>query len=270
MPVFAKLRGRTSPEEATDDIDLSITATRATLGRPTTVGGASATEGLFLGISAHKSISRAHAQVSWDGRAKPSGKWSIVCLSKNGMTVDKFYWGKGETAALEHHSAVKIGRSMFYFVLPGAPAPAADPAAAPAAAAAPPTAAAAPPAAAAAAAAAAADEPVVKVRSPRAMHTRRRVALRLTPAPHTAQGWRQGRIRRAGGRGLPGAGPARGHHPCGDCGADHQHRPVVREEGAATATTTPTTATTTAAAVILLRARYCYPIPPTITLLLTG
>ena len=60
-------------------------------------------------------ISRQHVLIDWDP-AKTS--YTIKCLSKNGIIVDKKKLSKNEDALIDNGSAIRIGTAKLYFTLP--------------------------------------------------------------------------------------------------------------------------------------------------------
>lgn len=60
-------------------------------------------------------ISRQHVVIDWDP-SKTS--YTIKCLSKNGIIVDKKKLSKNEDALIDNGSAIRIGTAKLYFTLP--------------------------------------------------------------------------------------------------------------------------------------------------------
>jgi hypothetical protein len=59
-------------------------------------------------------LSRQHVQISWT----EANGWSLLCLSKNGCTVNKQKYGKSDVVSLFNGSPIRIGNARFYFTLP--------------------------------------------------------------------------------------------------------------------------------------------------------
>ncbi|KAJ1457474.1 hypothetical protein M885DRAFT_586686 [Pelagophyceae sp. CCMP2097] len=117
-PVFAKLQGKwIYPDDGDegnvdDDFEASIRSTSVKLGRRRDGDGDSKD---FLALCAAKSISRHHATIEWD---RAASNWRIACVSKNGVVVDKVFYGQHASVPLFHGAAVKIGPLAVYFLLP--------------------------------------------------------------------------------------------------------------------------------------------------------
>ncbi len=85
---------------------------------PVTLGRTKEQEGEYghIQIGSSKSISRQHAEIDWNAETKC---FEIKCLGKNGITVDQMlYKPDNIPAKLKQTSAIKIGGSRFYFLLP--------------------------------------------------------------------------------------------------------------------------------------------------------
>lgn len=105
---YAKLLGKM---EGGQELEKFLTNFPVKLGRAPDDGGKTT-----LQIGDNKSISRAHAQVDWNS---DKGYFEMKCLGKNGITVDQMlYKPENIPAPLRQNSAVKIGGSRFYFLLP--------------------------------------------------------------------------------------------------------------------------------------------------------
>ena len=105
---FAKLLGKTGDNEM---IKKFITNYPVKLGRTKEDG-----EECRIQIGTSKSISREHAVIDWN---PDNGSFEIKCLGKNGITVNQMlYKPDNIPAPLKQHSAIKIGDSRFYFLLP--------------------------------------------------------------------------------------------------------------------------------------------------------
>ena len=63
--------------------------------------------------------SRQHAEIDWN---RDSKCFEMKCLGKNGITVDQMlHKAENIAAKLKQNSAIKIGGSRFYFLLPNKP-----------------------------------------------------------------------------------------------------------------------------------------------------
>lgn len=111
MAAFAKLVGRVginSDDEASK---------REYLIRilPCCLGRALSKEGGSIVVDANDTLlSRQHVQIAWS----LSSGWKLICLSKNGCTVNKKRYEKDGTAPLFNGSAIRIGNARLYFTLP--------------------------------------------------------------------------------------------------------------------------------------------------------
>jgi hypothetical protein len=106
---YAKLLGQTGDD---DMITKFITSYPVKLGRTKEEGE----EQNRIQIGTSKSISREHAEIDWN---PDTGHFEIKCLGKNGITVNQMlYKPDNVPAKLTQHSAVKIGDSRFYILLP--------------------------------------------------------------------------------------------------------------------------------------------------------
>ena len=85
---------------------------------PVILGRTKEEEGEYghIQIGSSKSISRQHAEIDWN---RDSKCFEMKCLGKNGITVDQMlYKAENIAAKLKQNSAIKIGGSRFYFLLP--------------------------------------------------------------------------------------------------------------------------------------------------------
>ena len=73
----------------------------------------------FVPLGASSQISRQHATIF---RCDQHKAFRILCHSKNGMTVNKKFYGKGSTVTLRNRSAVRLAGARLYFLLPRGPA----------------------------------------------------------------------------------------------------------------------------------------------------
>ena len=106
---FCKLHGK---QESGEVIVKFVRAYPVKLGRTKEQEG----EYGHIQIGSSKSISRVHAEIDWNGENKC---FEIKCLGKNGITVDQMlYKPDNIPAKLKQNSAIKIGGSRFYFLLP--------------------------------------------------------------------------------------------------------------------------------------------------------
>ena len=110
MEAYAKLEGRVglSDDEASKR-EFLITELPCSLGRSTVAGGG----GIVIDGN-DVLLSRQHVEITWSQTAG----WLLVCLSKNGCTVDKKRYGKDAQIALRNGSAIRIGNARLYFTLP--------------------------------------------------------------------------------------------------------------------------------------------------------
>jgi hypothetical protein len=107
-----RLQGKYGSEEESRDFDLGVGALPVSLGR-----APNRTEGeppFHLTLDASDSLlSREHVKIEGT-----TGRYEIVCLSKNGAVVDKKKVLKGARAPIKHQTAVRIGGCRFYVVFP--------------------------------------------------------------------------------------------------------------------------------------------------------
>ena len=110
MEAYAKLEGRVglSDDEASKR-EFLITELPCSLGRASAIGGSS------IVIDCNDVLlSRQHVEIKWSQEVG----WLLICLSKNGCTVDKKRYGKAAEIALRNGSAIRIGNARLYFTLP--------------------------------------------------------------------------------------------------------------------------------------------------------
>jgi pSer/pThr/pTyr-binding forkhead associated (FHA) protein len=109
---FAKLIGRIGPsnDDETTKREFLITKLPCILGRAILDDGNHS----IVVDPDDTLLSRQHVQISW---TQASG-WSLLCLSKNGCTVNKQKYGKSDVASLSNGSPIRIGNARFYFTLP--------------------------------------------------------------------------------------------------------------------------------------------------------
>lgn len=87
------------------------------LGRKSELPGAKPPGPNFIHIADAKSISRSHASISFNST---TSKWTLKCLSKNGLTLnDEVLKPENGAVLLSDLSAIKIGPAYCYFTLPG-------------------------------------------------------------------------------------------------------------------------------------------------------
>ena len=105
---YAKLHGKM---EGGQELEKFLTNFPVKLGRAPDDGGKTSIQ-----IGDNKSISREHACVDWNSE---KGHFEVKCVGKNGITVDQMlYKPENVPAPLRQNSAVKIGGTRFYFLLP--------------------------------------------------------------------------------------------------------------------------------------------------------
>ena len=111
MEAYAKLVGRvgTESEDDASKREFLVKALPCYLGR-----ALSKESGCIVVDSTDTLLSRQHVQIAWT----PKNGWKLVCLSKNGCTVDKKRYEKDGTAPLFNGSAIRIGNARLYFTLP--------------------------------------------------------------------------------------------------------------------------------------------------------
>ena len=82
---------------------------------PCTLGRAQIGEGGSIVIDCNDVLlSRQHVQITWSQEVG----WLLICLSKNGCTVDKKRYGRAAEINLKNGSAIRIGNARLYFTLP--------------------------------------------------------------------------------------------------------------------------------------------------------
>ena len=108
---YAKLVGRTI-SKPNEDKEFLVTDLPCTLGRAMMPGS---TGGFIVVDQNDNLLSRQHAEIIWLLENK---SWGVKCLSKNGFTVDKKRYEKDEIAPLKSGSAIRLGNSRLYFLLP--------------------------------------------------------------------------------------------------------------------------------------------------------
>lgn len=111
MEAYAKLVGRvgTNSDDEASKREFLIRVLPCCLGRALSKDGGS----IVVDVN-DTLLSRQHVQIEW---SQNSG-WKLVCLSKNGCTVDKKRIEKDGTAPLLNGSAIRIGNARLYFTLP--------------------------------------------------------------------------------------------------------------------------------------------------------
>ena len=111
MEAYAKLVGRvgTESEDDASKREFLVKALPCYLGR-----ALSKESGCIVVDSTDTLLSRQHVQIAWT----PKNGWKLVCLSKNGCTVDKKKYEKDGVASLVNGSAIRLGNARLYFTLP--------------------------------------------------------------------------------------------------------------------------------------------------------
>ena len=111
MEAYAKLEGRVGLSEDDDTSKREFLITEL----PCTLGRAQIGEGGSIVIDCNDVLlSRQHVQITWSQEAG----WLLICLSKNGCTVDKKRYGRAAEINLKNGSAIRIGNARLYFTLP--------------------------------------------------------------------------------------------------------------------------------------------------------
>mmetsp|Transcript_9394 Transcript_9394/g.9199 ORF Transcript_9394/g.9199 Transcript_9394/m.9199 type:complete len:268 (-) Transcript_9394:107-910(-) len=112
---YAKLTGRIGPsnDDETTKREFLITKLPCILGRAILDDGSNS----IVVDPDDILLSRQHVEISWT----QSSGWSLLCLSKNGCTVNKHKYGKSDTVYLSNGSPIRIGNARFYFTLPVVP-----------------------------------------------------------------------------------------------------------------------------------------------------
>jgi len=96
--------------ETAQDIDILVKELPVTLGRAESSQGH-----LNINVTSaqNNTISRQHLLISYDGT---SNRFTLKCLSKNGVDVDKTKYGQGEVVELKSKSAIRAGNSFMYWL----------------------------------------------------------------------------------------------------------------------------------------------------------
>jgi hypothetical protein len=112
---YAKLTGRIGPsnDDETTKREFLITKLPCILGRAVLDDGNNS----IVVDPDDTLLSRQHVQISWI----QSTGWSLLCLSKNGCTVNKQKYNKSDVVSLSNGSPIRIGNARFYFTLPVVP-----------------------------------------------------------------------------------------------------------------------------------------------------
>mmetsp|Transcript_15514 Transcript_15514/g.23349 ORF Transcript_15514/g.23349 Transcript_15514/m.23349 type:complete len:483 (+) Transcript_15514:25-1473(+) len=115
LPSYARLVGRLlwteKKEMPMPELNVYIRSTTIRLGR----SGFDDYFDDFFPLCESKSVSRHHATILWHAEKK---NWEIICMSKNGMIVDRIFYMKKESVSLSHKSCIKLGPCAMYFLLP--------------------------------------------------------------------------------------------------------------------------------------------------------
>ncbi|CAM9111544.1 unnamed protein product [Phaeothamnion confervicola] len=106
---YAKLWGK----RGEDEFAAYVTALPVQLGR--TPGKDAAPSPHFIDLGDHKALSRHHATIDWNPTQK---HYTITCKGKNGMVVGGKYRGKDGSEVLQSRTAIKLGVTHLYFLLP--------------------------------------------------------------------------------------------------------------------------------------------------------
>ena len=111
MEAYAKLVGRigTSGDDEASNREFLVRELPCCLGRALAKDG-----GSIVVDSNDTLLSRQHVQIAWTLQ----NGWKLICLSKNGCTVDKKKYDKDGIAPLANGSAIRIGNARLYFTLP--------------------------------------------------------------------------------------------------------------------------------------------------------
>ena len=110
MEAYAKLEGRIGlNDDEASKREFLITELPCSLGRSSVTGRG----GIIVDCN-DVLLSRQHVEISWS----QDGGWLLICLSKNGCTVDKKRYGKSAQIGLRNGSAIRIGNARLYFTLP--------------------------------------------------------------------------------------------------------------------------------------------------------
>lgn len=111
MEAYAKLVGRigTNIDDETSNREFLIRELPCCLGRALSKDG-----GSIVIDSNDTLLSRQHGEIAWTLQ----NGWKLICLSKNGCTVDKKKYDKDGIAPLVNGSAIRIGNARLYFTLP--------------------------------------------------------------------------------------------------------------------------------------------------------
>ena len=110
MEAYAKLEGRVGlTDDDASKREFLITELPCSLGRSSVNGGG----GIIIDCN-DILLSRQHVEITW---SQDVG-WLLICLSKNGCTVDRKRYGKSAKIGLRNGSAIRIGNARLYFTLP--------------------------------------------------------------------------------------------------------------------------------------------------------
>lgn len=103
---YARLVGKNFYDNIEEDVSIDVLSIPCNLGRSSAD---------VVINSKDSTISRVHCELLWN---QDIGQYQIKCLSKNGMIIDQKRYRSGESANLKQFSAIRIGGSRLYFILP--------------------------------------------------------------------------------------------------------------------------------------------------------
>lgn len=102
---FARLVGRAGDFDSYQELCFDVKKLPITLGR---------TAEICLD-KCDSTLSRSHASIDWDAT---STSFVIKSLSKNGIVVNRILHPQGSIVSIENGSAIRLGKSRLYFILP--------------------------------------------------------------------------------------------------------------------------------------------------------